>query len=58
MSQVARKFEPPKLDLPVKAQMEIYKHEYLTKILFCSLDVVRLFQRVTIAYRGKPVELG
>ena len=58
VSQVARKFEPPKLDLPVKAQMEIYKHEYLTKILFCSLDVVRLFQRVTIAYRGKPVELG
>jgi len=58
VSQVARKFEPPKIDLPVKAQMEIYKHEYLTKILFCSLDVVRLFQRVTIAYRGKPVELG
>jgi uncharacterized protein (DUF362 family) len=58
VSQVARKFEPPKIDLPVKAQMEIYKHEYLTKILFCSLDVVRLFQRVTVAYRGKPVELG
>jgi uncharacterized protein (DUF362 family) len=58
VSQVARKFEAPKIDLPVKVQMEIYKHEYLTKILFCSLDVVRLFQRVTVAYRGKPVELG
>lgn len=58
VSQMARKFEPPKIDLPVKAQMEIYKHEYLTKILFCSLDVVRLFQRVTVAYRGKPVEFG
>ena len=58
VSQVARKFEPPKIDLPVKVQMEIYKHEYLTKILFCSLDVVRLFQRVTVAYRGEPVEFG
>jgi uncharacterized protein (DUF362 family) len=58
VSQVARRFERPRIDLPVKAQMEIYKHEYLTKMLFCSLDVVRLFQRVTVAYRGKPVEVG
>jgi uncharacterized protein (DUF362 family) len=58
VSQVARQFERPRIDLPVKAQMEIYKHEYLTKMLFCSLDVVRLFQRVTVAYRGKPVEVG
>jgi hypothetical protein len=38
--------------------MEIYKHEFLTKMLFCSLDVVKLFQKITIAYRGKPIELG
>ncbi len=37
--------------------MEIYKHETLTKILFCSLDVVKLFQKVTVAYRGEPVEM-
>ena len=55
---VARRFEPPRIDLPVKAQMMVYQHEYLTKILFCSLDIVRLFQKVTIAYRGKPVEIG
>ncbi len=58
VSHVARRFERPRIDLPVKAQMEIYKHEYLTKMLFCSLDVVKLFQRVTVAYRGKPVEVG
>jgi hypothetical protein len=44
--------------LPVKAQIEIYKHEFLTKLLFCSLDVVKLFQKVTVAYRGQPIEVG
>ncbi len=58
VSEVARKFEPPRIDLPVKAQMEIYKHESLTKVLFCSLDVVKLFQRVTVAYRREPIELA
>jgi uncharacterized protein (DUF362 family) len=56
VSDVARKFEPPKIDLVVKAQMKIYKHEFLTKVFFCSLDVVKLFQKVTIAYRGRPIE--
>jgi uncharacterized protein (DUF362 family) len=56
VSNVARKFESPKIDLPVKAQMEIYKHEFLTKVFFCSLDVVKLFQKVTIAYRGTPIQ--
>jgi uncharacterized protein (DUF362 family) len=58
VSEVAHRFEPPRIDLPVKAQMMIYQHEYLTKALFCSLDVVRLFQKITMAYRGKPVEIG
>lgn len=58
ISQVEHRFEPPRIDLPVKAQMMIYQHEYLTKMLFCSLDIVRLFQKVTMAYRGKPVEIG
>jgi uncharacterized protein (DUF362 family) len=56
--EVARKFEPPKIDLPVKAQIEVYKHEFLTKLLFSSLDVVKLFQKLTVAYRGKPIEVG
>ena len=56
VSAVTRRFEPPKIDLPVRAQMEIYKHEYLTKFFFCSLDVVKLFQKVTVAYRGEAVE--
>jgi uncharacterized protein (DUF362 family) len=55
---VAHRFEPPRIDLPVKAQMMIYQHEYLTKFFFCSLDIVKLFQKVTVAYRGKPVEIG
>jgi uncharacterized protein (DUF362 family) len=58
ISAVTRRFEPPRIDLPVKAQMMIYQHEYLTKFLFCSLDVVHLFQKVTMAYRGKAVEVG
>ncbi len=56
--EVAHRFEPPRVDLPVKAQMMIYQHEYLTKALFCSLDIVKLFQKITAAYRGKPVEIG
>ncbi len=58
VSELARKFELPRIDLPVKAQIEIYKHEFLTKLLFCSLDVVKLFQKVTVAYRGEPIEVG
>jgi uncharacterized protein (DUF362 family) len=58
IDSVARRFELPLIDLPVKAQMMVYEHEYLTKILFCSLDIVKLFQKVTMAYRGKPVEIG
>jgi len=55
-SEVARSFEPPRIDLPVRAQVEIYKHEFLTKFFFCSLPVVKLFQKITIAYRGTPIE--
>jgi uncharacterized protein (DUF362 family) len=56
--EVARRFEPPTIDLPVRAQMEIYKHEFLTKVFFCSLGVVKLFQKITTAYRGRPIEPG
>jgi uncharacterized protein (DUF362 family) len=56
VEEVARRFQPPRIDLPVKAQMEIYKNEFLTKMFFSSLPVVRIFQKVTKAYRGTPVE--
>lgn len=58
VSKVAHPFELPRIDLPVKAQMMIYQHEYLTKMLFCSLDIVHLFQKVTVAYRREPVQVG
>lgn len=58
IDNVMHHFEPPRIDLPVKAQMFIYKHEYLTKVFFCSLDIVKLFQKVTVAYRGEPVEVA
>jgi len=58
INEVEHRFEPPIIDLPVKAQMMIYHHEYLTKMFFCSLDIVKLFQKVTMAYRGKPIEIG
>jgi uncharacterized protein (DUF362 family) len=57
VSEVARRFELPNLDLPVKAQIFIYHHEYLTKLMFCSLDVIHLFQRITKAYRKEPMQL-
>ena len=53
---VEHRFEPPRIDLPVKAQMMIYQHEYLTKMLFCSLDIVKLFQKITLAYRQEPAQ--
>jgi uncharacterized protein (DUF362 family) len=56
VSTVAHRFESPRIDLPVRAQIIIYQHEYLTKMLFCSLDLVRLFQKITLTYRGKPAE--
>ena len=58
ISAVEHQFEPPRIDLPVKAQMMIYQHEYLTKLMFCSLDIVHLFQRVTQAYRKEPLQVG
>jgi uncharacterized protein (DUF362 family) len=58
VSAVAHQFELPRIDLPVKAQMMIYRHEYLTKMLFCSLDIVHLFQKVTVAYRREPIQVG
>ena len=58
VNEVMHKFEPPRIDLPVKAQMKIYQHELLTKMLFCSLDVVKLFQKITVAYRGEPIEIA
>ena len=58
IATVERKFEPPRIDLPVKAQMMIYQHEYLTKVFFCSLDIVKLFQKVTMAYRREPVQIA
>jgi len=58
ISDVAQKFALPRIDLPVKAQMEIYKHEFLTKVFFSSLDVVKLFQKVTSAYRGRPIQVA
>ncbi len=54
--EAARKFERPRMDLPVKAQMLVYRHEFLTKALFCSLGFVKLLQKATIAYRGRPIE--
>lgn len=56
VSTVARRFMSPRIDLPVKAQIIVYQHEYLTKMLFCSIELVCLFQKITMTYRGKPVE--
>jgi uncharacterized protein (DUF362 family) len=58
INSVARRFEPPQIDLPVKAQIFIYQHEYLTKFMFCSLDIIHLFQRITKAYRREPLQIA
>jgi len=57
VKEAASRFEPPNIDLPVKLQMKIYQHEYATKLLFCSLDVIHLFQRLTRLYRREPMQL-
>jgi len=54
--EVAQNFERPRIDLPVKAQMMIYRNEFITKALFCSQGFVKLLQKATIAYRGRPIE--
>jgi uncharacterized protein (DUF362 family) len=58
ISDVMHRFEPPRIDMPVKAQMFIYKHEFLTKFFFCSLDIVKLFQKATMRYRGESTQVG
>ena len=47
----ARMFELPRIDLPVQAQLQIYKSPLLTKILFCQLGLVKIFQKATNTYR-------
>jgi len=51
LSDFSRKFELPRIDLAVEAQLRIYRSPLLTKVLFCSLGVVKLFQTATVAYR-------
>jgi uncharacterized protein (DUF362 family) len=47
----ARKFELPNRDLPVEAQLQIYKSTLMTKVFFRSLKFVKVLQKVVIAYR-------
>lgn len=51
ISDVARNFELPKIDLAVEAQIKIYRSSSMTKVFFCSLDVVKIFQKMTVTYR-------
>ena len=53
----ARRFELPRIDLPVQAQLQIYKSPLLTKVLFCQLGLVKIFQKATNTYR-KAAEAG
>jgi uncharacterized protein (DUF362 family) len=46
-----RRFELPRLDLPVQAQLKIYRSPLLTKVLFCQLGLVKIFQKATNMYR-------
>ena len=52
ISEIVRNFERPKIDLAVQAQIRIYRSPMLTKVFFSSLDVVKIFQKITIAYRA------
>lgn len=47
----ARKFELARRDLPVQAQLQIFKSALMTKVLFCQLGLVKIFQKATNAYR-------
>jgi uncharacterized protein (DUF362 family) len=51
LTDFPHKFELPRIDLPVEAQLRIYKSPSMTKLFFYSLDVVKIFQKVAVAYR-------
>ena len=51
IADYARKFELARRDLPVQAQLQIYKSPLMTKVLFCQLGLVKIFQKATSTYR-------
>lgn len=44
-------FAPPQMDLAVKIQHIVFRHELWTKIMFCNKDFVRLCQKILNQYR-------
>jgi uncharacterized protein (DUF362 family) len=51
IAEYTRRFELPRKDLPVQVQLQIYKSPLITKVLFCQLGLVKLFQKATNTYR-------
>lgn len=47
-----RKFASPVADLPVKAQLAIYRHVLMTKIVFSSPELVKVIQKIVALYRS------
>lgn len=46
------KFVLPTIDAPVKVQWAVFEHAFLTKLLFCSPEFVKLLQRAVSLYRS------
>ncbi|MEM4480470.1 MAG: DUF362 domain-containing protein [Candidatus Bathyarchaeia archaeon] len=50
--EYSRRFMPPVIDLPVKMQLVIYRHELVTKAFFSNPELVKALQKIVMFYRG------
>ncbi|MEM2889255.1 MAG: DUF362 domain-containing protein [Candidatus Bathyarchaeia archaeon] len=57
LAKVRRKFALPIADLPVRLQHEIFKHDFLTKTLFCNPNFIKLCQKLLVYYRKLPAAI-
>lgn len=54
LEEVKRVFALPRMDLPVKMQHMIFRHVFLTKLLFCNRNFIKMCQKLLTYYRRFP----
>ncbi len=57
IAKIRRKFALPIADFPVRLQHEIFKHDFLTKTLFCNSNFIKLCQKLLVYYRKLPAAI-
>lgn len=58
ISEISQSFVLPSADLPMESQFRIFRYPWLTKILFCSPQTVKILQKMTLAYREITKHIG